>query len=78
MDPQEVSRVCEPFVQLESGLDREQEGAGLGLALVKRFVELHGGTLAFETAPGLGTRVTVTLPQAAMLPAAVLNRVAGS
>jgi signal transduction histidine kinase len=78
MDPKEVWRICEPFVQLESDFDREQEGAGLGLALVKRFVELHGGTLSFETAIGRGTTATVNLPQAAALPAAVLTWAAGS
>ena len=52
-------------MQLDSGFARNHEGVGLGLALVKRFVELHGGTLDFNTAPGKGTAVFVTLPQPA-------------
>jgi signal transduction histidine kinase len=76
MDPKELPRIVEPFVQLDCDFSREQEGAGLGLALVKRFVELHGGTLAFETASGKGTTVSVTLPQAAAAP--LLTRAAGS
>ncbi len=65
MDPAAVDRATEPFVQLDSGFARNHEGVGLGLALVKRFVELHGGTLDFNTAPGKGTAVFVTLPQPA-------------
>ncbi len=39
-------------------------GKGLGLAIVKRIVELHGGHVAVQSAPGAGTRVTLTLPGA--------------
>lgn len=78
MDPKDLPRIVEPFVQLDGDLAREQEGAGLGLALVKRFVELHGGTLAFDTAPGRGTTASVTLPQTAAKPAAVLTQAAGA
>jgi hypothetical protein len=63
MDPQDVERAVQPFVQIDSSLSRDHDGAGLGLALVKRFVELHNGSLTFETALGQGTTVTVTLPQ---------------
>ncbi|MGD1876608.1 MAG: sensor histidine kinase [Kiloniellaceae bacterium] len=63
MDPRDVERAVQPFVQIDSGLSRDHDGVGLGLALVKRFVELHDGSLVFDTAPGQGTRVTVPLPQ---------------
>ena len=39
-------------------------GKGLGLAIVKRIVELHGGEVAVDSAPGRGTRITLTLPAA--------------
>lgn len=65
MNQKDLARALEPFVQIDSGLSRNHEGAGLGLAIVKYFVELHGGTLMFDTAPGRGTTVTVTLPQTA-------------
>lgn len=55
-------RLFTPFVQLDSGLDRHYSGAGLGLALVHRLVELHGGSLSLESRPGAGSRFTVTLP----------------
>jgi CheY-like chemotaxis protein len=55
-------RLFEPFVQIDSGLDRHYGGAGLGLALVRRFAELHGGGVAVESSPGEGSRFTVALP----------------
>ena len=53
-----------PFVQLDSTLSRSHEGTGLGLALVARLTELHGGTVSVESpaAEGLGSRFTVRLP----------------
>ena len=50
------------FTQIDSGLSRAQEGTGLGLALVAKLVELHGGGVALESATGQGSRFTVTLP----------------
>ena len=63
MEPQDVEKALQPFVQIDSSLSRDHDGVGLGLALVKRFVDLHNGRLTFDTAPGMGTRVFVTLPQ---------------
>ncbi len=60
--PEDLGRLFQPFVQLDSRLAREHEGTGLGLALVRRLVELHGGEVSLESQPGAGTRVTVELP----------------
>ena len=46
--------------------DQRNTGAGLGLSLVRRIVELHGGTVALDSAPGRGTTVTVTIPALAV------------
>jgi len=55
-------RLFEPFSQIDSSLARKFEGTGLGLTIVKSLVELHGGTLAVESAEGQGTCFTVWLP----------------
>jgi len=52
------------FVQAERASDRSQGGLGIGLALVKRLVELHGGTIALHSAGlGQGSRFVLTLPR---------------
>jgi two-component system cell cycle sensor histidine kinase PleC len=58
----QLSRVCEPFHQVDSGLERKHEGAGLGLSISRRLVELHGGRLEIASAPGAGATVQVRLP----------------
>jgi PAS domain S-box-containing protein len=61
--PEMLSRIFEPFVQLERPLDRRQGGLGLGLALVKRLVELHGGSVsAASRGVGEGSEFVVRLP----------------
>jgi signal transduction histidine kinase len=57
------------FGQIDSTLARKYEGTGLGLPLAKQLVELHGGTLSIESAPGRGTKVIVTLPAQRMVAA---------
>ncbi len=57
-----IMRVLEPFIQVESAAARSHEGLGLGLPLVKRIMNLHGGTIEIESTLGKGTTVTVTLP----------------
>ena len=54
------ARVFEEFRQV--GRERSREGTGLGLTLTKRFVELHGGRIGFESAPGKGSTFWFTLP----------------
>lgn len=56
------SRIFEPFVKLGTSPDPREQGVGLGLALVKRIAELHGGTVALEDVPGGGSRVVARLP----------------
>jgi len=55
-------RIFEPFVRLEAALTREQPGAGLGLTIVQRIAELHGGTVRVEGEPGHGSKFVVKLP----------------
>jgi len=61
MSPEVVSRVFERFYQGDSS--RSNEGNGLGLALVKRVVELSGGSVAVESSPGSGSLFRVRLPR---------------
>lgn len=57
----ELGRITEPFYMVDKSRARAQGGAGLGLALCKRIVELHSGTLEFESTPGAGTTVSIHL-----------------
>jgi signal transduction histidine kinase len=66
----DLSRVMEAFSQIDHGLNRRQDGTGLGLPLTRRLVELHQGELRLESTPGAGTNVTVWLPGARILWAA--------
>jgi PAS domain S-box-containing protein len=64
ISPALLPRVFEPFVQGSQDLARSDGGLGLGLALVKRLAQLHGGTVRAESAgPGHGAAFTVTLPR---------------
>jgi CheY-like chemotaxis protein len=60
--PDELAQLFKPFTQIDSGLARRFEGTGLGLAMVKLLAELHGGTVAVESAVGEGSCFTVWLP----------------
>ena len=58
----QLSRIFEPFVQGETSYVRRFQGAGLGLSIVERVVDLLGGGLTIESQPGRGTSVYVSLP----------------
>jgi signal transduction histidine kinase/ActR/RegA family two-component response regulator len=63
MDPEMLPHVFDPFFQGDRSLARSQGGLGLGLALVKALVEMHGGSVAASSdGPGHGSTFTVKLP----------------
>jgi PAS domain S-box-containing protein len=59
---EELEHLFKPFSQIDSGLARKFEGTGLGLAMVKLLADLHGGSVAVESAVGKGSRFVVWLP----------------
>jgi signal transduction histidine kinase len=64
MAPELAARAFELFAQAERSSDRSSGGLGLGLALVKSLVELHGGSVACDSpGPGLGSTFSVSLPR---------------
>jgi PAS domain S-box-containing protein len=66
-----LSRVFELFIQVDSSLHRAQGGMGIGLTLVRRLVELHGGSVSVESEGlGKGSQFTVRLPAVDLAPAA--------
>jgi signal transduction histidine kinase len=60
--PEDQAALVEEFKQVGRDYTRKAEGTGLGLALTKRFVELHGGEIRVASAPGKGSTFTVLLP----------------
>jgi PAS domain S-box-containing protein len=62
IDSGDIEQLFKPFVQLDSSLARHYEGTGLGLSLVARLTELHGGTVEVESKVGQGSSFTISLP----------------
>ncbi len=59
---EDLARLFQPFVQLNSGLAREATGTGLGLALVVQMARLHGGSVCAVSEPEKGSRFSIVLP----------------
>jgi signal transduction histidine kinase len=60
--PADQERIFDPFYRAAGVASAQIQGAGLGLSLVKRIVEAHGGRISVDSAPGKGSAFTVTLP----------------
>jgi PAS domain S-box-containing protein len=60
--PENLEKLFQPFVQIDSALNRKYTGTGLGLALVKQIVELHGGQVSVRSKVGLGSCFSIDLP----------------
>ncbi|WP_317037696.1 PAS domain S-box protein [Nodosilinea sp. E11] len=58
----DIDKLFQPFVQIDSALNRQYQGTGLGLALVKQIVTLHGGQVGLTSEVGVGSCFTVDLP----------------
>jgi len=62
MSDDELRRALQPFGQAQASTTRTHGGTGLGLPITQGLIEAHGGVMAVVSAPGRGTRVTITLP----------------
>ena len=60
--PEDMSKLFKEFSQIESSYEKKYEGTGLGLALTKRFVELHNGSILAESKWGKGSKFTFIMP----------------
>lgn len=59
---EDLGKLFRPFVQVDGSFTRKYEGTGLGLSLVARMAEMHGGHVSVESELGVGSRFTITLP----------------
>ncbi len=59
----DIAKLFQPFIQVDSNLNRKYQGTGLGLVLVKQIVELHGGSVSIASEVGKGSCFSIMLPQ---------------
>lgn len=64
IDPEDLPRIFEPFFRTDRSRNRQAGGVGLGLALVRRIVNAHGGDIAVDSTRGRGTTFRIRLPAA--------------
>ncbi len=62
ISPEDQQKIFAEFQQVESNHSRRYEGTGVGLALTKKLVEMHGGTISVESELGRGSTFTISLP----------------
>jgi CheY-like chemotaxis protein len=70
IDPELLPRIFDLFTQAEKSLDRSQGGLGIGLCLVQRLVEMHGGSVHADSTVGQGSEFVIRLPIAQPAPQA--------
>lgn len=63
IEPEQISLLFQPFSQLDSQLNRQYTGTGLGLALSRKLAQLHGGEITVESVPNQGSQFTLFLPE---------------
>ncbi len=67
ISPENAKKLFQPFIQIDSALNRQYQGTGLGLALTKRIVELHNGRVGLTSEVGVGSCFTIDLPYQASM-----------
>ncbi len=60
--PENLKKLFQPFIQIDASLNRQYEGTGLGLTIVKQIVELHGGSINVDSELGAGSCFKIDLP----------------
>ncbi|MDA0677325.1 MAG: HAMP domain-containing sensor histidine kinase [Chloroflexi bacterium] len=63
IEPHDQEFVWQPFYRSDNEWTRSQSGSGLGLSLVRKIVEMHGGTVSLTSTPGVGTSFRIVLPR---------------